>query len=356
MFVAHNVRFDYGFIRREFAPWALPGAVPTCARCGCRARCIRRCRVTISTPSWNVTESRSRTAIAPCPMRRRCWRSGASCARRGRVTSCRAPGSGQPSRHVAGRVAPGSARRPCRRGRVFTGSSVSGRRRGDTLLYVGKANILRERVLDHFRGGAGDAKVGEALPRRCGAWSGPRLRASSVRSCSRRAKCARRSRYTTARLRGGGERLTWLFDDGAAAPQLVTLNAQVAALGQCLRHLSHGPRCTARARGSGARASVVLQVVRPGERAGFVFRPAGGPVQGRLRRQGTGAAAHGARQDRTHAAEAQALAARRPDVCCARARASAAMARHRCVAASGDDRCQRRRRHRGVLRQEATCQ
>ena len=28
----------------------------------------------------------------------------------------------------------------------------------ETLLYVSKANILRERVLDHFRGGAGDAK------------------------------------------------------------------------------------------------------------------------------------------------------------------------------------------------------
>ena len=32
-------------------------------------------------------------------------------------------------------------------------------------------------------------------------------------------------------LRGGGERFTWLFDDGGAAPQLVTLTAQVLRSG-----------------------------------------------------------------------------------------------------------------------------
>ena len=58
VFVAHNVRFDYGFIRREFAASGrLRGAVPTCARCGCRARCIRTCRATISMPSWNAMAS-----------------------------------------------------------------------------------------------------------------------------------------------------------------------------------------------------------------------------------------------------------------------------------------------------------
>ncbi len=40
----------------------------------------------------------------------------------------------------------------------------------DTLLYVGKANNLRERVLDHFRGGVSDAEVAEA--RRAGAARG----------------------------------------------------------------------------------------------------------------------------------------------------------------------------------------
>ena len=49
-------------------------------------------------------------------------------------------------------------------------------------------------------------------------------------------------------LRGGGERFTWLFDDGGARRELVELDARGAALRQCLRHLSRRARCAARAR------------------------------------------------------------------------------------------------------------
>ena len=44
-----------------------------------------------------------------------------------------------------------------------------GREGGETLLYVGKANNLRERVLDHFRDGAHEAQGRCGSPRRCGA-------------------------------------------------------------------------------------------------------------------------------------------------------------------------------------------
>ena len=63
--------------------------------------------------------------------------------------------------------------------------------------------------------------------------------------------------------------------------------------------------------------------------AGLLLRFAGRPLQGRLRRQGARGAAPGARQDRPHAAAAQALAARRPDGAARRRGRAHAIARHR---------------------------
>ena len=53
----------------------------------------------------------SRTAIAPCRMRRCCWSSGASCARHGRAKLCSMRWSSRPARHPAGSVVAGSRRR-----------------------------------------------------------------------------------------------------------------------------------------------------------------------------------------------------------------------------------------------------
>ena len=84
VFVAHNVRFDYGFIRREFA------------RMGTEWRSPNLCTVRLSRalyPADAAPQSRRRhgapwhhgasSAIAPCPTRRCCGSSGASCARPG---------------------------------------------------------------------------------------------------------------------------------------------------------------------------------------------------------------------------------------------------------------------------------
>jgi DNA polymerase-3 subunit epsilon len=109
----------------------------------------------------------------------------------------------------------------------FFGLGEDGR---ETLLYVSKANILRERVLDHFRGGASDAKSKKlaALVRRvewtetAGELGALLLEAREVRE---------RQPVYNRQLRGGGERLTWLFDDAAAAPRLVELDADVLRSG-----------------------------------------------------------------------------------------------------------------------------
>ena len=218
--------------------------------------------------------------------------------------------------------------------RACTASSAPARRADDTLLYVGKANNLRERVLDHFRAGAGDAQVARA--RRAGAarrLDRNRGRARRAR-CSRRAKSANRSRNTTGSCAATASGSPGCSTTAARRPARGARCAKCCARGNAFGTYRAGTRCAARAREPGARAPLVFQVVRTGERAGLVFRLAGGALQRRLRRQGIGARAPGARQARAHAAAAQALAARGPDVV-ARGRGRAhAVSRHRRLAAS----------------------
>ncbi len=100
----------------------------------------------------------------------------------------------------------------------------------EALLYVGKANNLRERVLDHFRVGAGDVKSlrFHARVRRvewtetAGELSALLLEAREIRE---------RQPVYNRQLRSDGERLTWLFDDAGGAPQLTELSAETLASG-----------------------------------------------------------------------------------------------------------------------------
>ena len=192
---------------------------------------------------------------------RAAWPAGA--ARRAR--------RGEPARHVAGALPRSPDDLPEGRGLSFLWRG--GR---DTLLYVARANILRERVLDHFRGGPGSPRTRKlaAEVRRVewtetagelGAWL---LEAREVRE--------RQPAYN--RLQRGGERFTWLFEDSDAAPRLVELDAEVLRSNDAFGTYRSERDARRALEGAGARASVVLQVVRPGERPGFVFRPAGRAV------------------------------------------------------------------------------
>ena len=208
-------------------------------------------------------------------MRRRCWRSGASCARRGRADELQgALDRREPARHVARGVAARSRRRPARRaGRL---SLLSARAKtARRLFYMSrKANNLRERVLDHFRGGASDAKARKlaAQVRRvewtetAGELGALLLEAREVRerAAGVQPPAARRRRAAHVAVRRQRR--------GAAAGGA---RCRGAALGQRVRHLSQRARCAPRARGAGARAPVVLQVVRPGKRRRFLLRLAG---------------------------------------------------------------------------------
>jgi DNA polymerase-3 subunit epsilon len=100
----------------------------------------------------------------------------------------------------------------------------------EALLYVGKANNLRERVLDHFRSGATDVKslrLAAQVTRvdwteTAGELGALLLEAREVRELQP---------VYNKQLRGGAERFTWLFGDDAAPPRLVALDAAVLRTG-----------------------------------------------------------------------------------------------------------------------------
>ncbi len=158
VFVAHNVRFDYGFIRREFA------------RLGSEWRAPNLCTVRLSRalypemPRHNLDAVMQRHDISVAQRHRAMpdaqvllefWRRLRAswpqdalqralevAAQRATLPPALSPDLADDLPEVAGVYR-------------FFGVGEDG---AAALLYVGKANNLRERVLDHFRAGAGDAK------------------------------------------------------------------------------------------------------------------------------------------------------------------------------------------------------
>ena len=254
VFVAHNVRFDYGFIRREFALMGTAWRSPNL----CTVRLSRALYPEMPRHNLDAVmerhdihiENRHR-AMPDAQALLAFWRKlraawpAAELQSALDVASQRAtlPAALPPDLPDDLPEGPGVYR--------FFGVGPDGR---ETLLYVGKANILRERVLDHFRGGAWrrPGRVKLAAEVRRVEWTET---AGELGALLLEAREVRESQPAYNRLqRGGGERLTWLFDDSAAAPRLVALDARGAALGRCLRHLSQLNAMRA-ARSRGWRAS-----------------------------------------------------------------------------------------------------
>lgn len=98
----------------------------------------------------------------------------------------------------------------------------------DTLLYVGKANVLRERVLDHFRGEDTKSRRLAAQTRRvtwtetAGELGALLLEAREVRE---------KQPVYNKQLRGGGGRFTWRFG-AVGSPELTELDAEVLRSGE----------------------------------------------------------------------------------------------------------------------------
>jgi DNA polymerase-3 subunit epsilon len=229
LFVAHNVRFDYGFIRREFA------------RLGCDWRSPNLCTVRLSRvlypgmPRHNldavmehhgITVENRHRAMPDAQVLWLLWR---------KLRAEWTPNELQAAlERAAPRIvlppqlppdlpddlpeAPGVYR--------FYGEAET----GEALLYVGKANNLRDRVLDHFRTGAWDVKsLRLAAQAKRVEWieTAGELGASLLEAREIR----ERQPVYNRQLRSDGERLTWLFDDAGGTPRLVELDASVLASG-----------------------------------------------------------------------------------------------------------------------------
>jgi len=231
VFIAHNVRFDYGFIRREFAaigtPWRSPNLCTVRLSRALYPEMPRHNLDAVMERHGIVIENRHR-AMPDAQALLAFWRKVRADWPREqlqravdlashRVTLPAALSPDLPDDIPEG---PGVYR--------FFGQAEGGAE--ETLIYVSRANNLRERVLDHFRAGAADAKsVRLAAQVRRVAWTET---AGELGASLLEAREVRESQPEYNRqLRGGGERFTWVFEDGGAAPQLVTLNAEVLRSG-----------------------------------------------------------------------------------------------------------------------------
>ena len=230
VFVAHNVRFDYGFIRREFALMGTAWRSPNL----CTVRLSRALYPEMPRHNLDAVmerhgihiENRHRAmpdaqALLAFWRRLRAAWSASELQRALDVASQHAslPAALPPDLADDLPESPGVYR--------FFGVGEDGR---EALLYVSRANILRERVLDHFRGGPGSPRAQKLVAgvRRV-EWTET---AGELGASLLEAREVREGRPVFNRQpRDGGERLTWLFDDNAAAPRLVQMDANVLRSG-----------------------------------------------------------------------------------------------------------------------------
>ncbi len=225
VFVAHNVRFDYGFIRREFA------------RMGDNWRSPSLCTVRLSRalypemPHHNLNSVMERHGIQ-IENRHRAMPDAQVLL--GFWRKLRAEWTEAELQSALGRAAP-RIRLPATLPEDllddlpeepgvyrFFGAGDDG---DDTLLYVAKANNLRERVLDYFREGAREARVLRLASQvRRVSWTETAGELGALLLECREVR-EMHPVYNRA-ARGGGERFTWLFTDMAETPRLVTLDGE----------------------------------------------------------------------------------------------------------------------------------
>ena len=297
VFVAHNVRFDYGFIRREFAlaggEWRAPNL--------CTVRLSRALYPEMPRHNLDAVMERhgihSINAIAPCPTRACCWSSGDGCAP-----------NGPPD--VLQQALDASALR------ATLPAALSPDLADDLPEQPGRLSLLRSgragrRHSSIYRQGEQPARAGAgSLSGRC-----PRRQVVAARG----AGAARRPGPQTAgelgallleareiresqpvynrQLRGNGRTLHLAVWRLGRSAQPGRAGCRRGARRECLRQLAYAWRCAACARKPGTRTPLVLQVVRPGAGPRFLLRPPGRPLRRSLRRARGRPVAPGARED-----------------------------------------------------------
>ncbi len=229
VFVAHNARFDYGFVRRELAladgEWRSPSLCTVRLSRALYPDMPRHNLDAVMERHGIVIENRHR-AMPDAQVLWRLWQKlradwPADTLQRAFEAAAprlQLPAALPPDLPDELPETPGVYR--------FFGVGDDG---AATLLYVGRASNLRERVLGHFRAGARDAKTLRiAAQVRRVEWTET---AGELGALLLEAREIREAHPAYNRpLRGGDERWTWLFENGAA-PRLVPLDAQVLGTG-----------------------------------------------------------------------------------------------------------------------------
>jgi DNA polymerase III subunit epsilon len=225
VFVAHNVRFDYGFIRREFAALETAWRAPSM----CTVRLSRALYPDMPRHNLDaviehhgiVVDSRHR-AMPDAVVLREFWRNVRAAWPAATLQDAMDRASLRATLPPA--LSPDLADDLPESAGVYRFFGDD-----DALLYLSKANILRERVLDHFRGGAA-AKSRELAARvRRVDWTET---AGELGASLLEARELREHRPIYNRqARSGGERLSWLFAGDSSAPQLVELDSAVLSSG-----------------------------------------------------------------------------------------------------------------------------
>jgi DNA polymerase III subunit epsilon len=229
VFIAHNVRFDYGFIRREFAAIGTPWNSPNL----CTVRLSRALYPEM--PRHNLDAVMERHGIVIANRHRAMpdaqalvafWRTVRAAwqvdelQRALDLASLRVtlPAALSPDLPDDLPENPGVYR--------FFGVDEQG---AETLLYIGKANNLRERVLDHFRVGTADTKALALVAQvRRVQWTET---AGELGALLLEAREVRESHPVYNRPPRGGPRLTWWFSEDAVPPALVEIDAETLRSG-----------------------------------------------------------------------------------------------------------------------------
>ena len=255
VFVAHNARFDYGFVRREFArlgdEWS---ADPLCTVRLSRALYPRLARHNLDAliEFHGIEIANRHRAMPDAQVLLTLWRklrqewsaTELQAALDRAAPRLELPGVLPPDLADELPMAPGVYR--------FFGAGESG---GEELIYIGKANNLRERVLSYFFATTHDARSTRiaSLVRRvewtetAGELGALLLEAREIRE--------RQPRYNR-QLRGACARFTWWFE-GDRAPQLVKLDADVLRSGNAFGTYASERQAPARSRRNGACQAVV---------------------------------------------------------------------------------------------------
>jgi DNA polymerase III subunit epsilon len=226
LFIAHNARFDYGFIRREFKAlgreWRQPMA--------CTVRLSRRLYPQMARHNLDSLIARHDLQMAgrhrAMPDALALWQLWCKLREAWpletideilRDASHRPTLPPQLSADLPDELpeAPGVYR--------FYGA-------GDALIYVGKAGNLRERVLAHFRGATRDTKSQRLAAQTfriewqetAGELGALLLEARTVRDLQP---------VYNRRLRSAPERLTWVIDDNSAGPVLASIDGSLLRRG-----------------------------------------------------------------------------------------------------------------------------